>query len=149
MPQASAAKETESPVTGYDLPELFRLGIGIWGGGIVWKVHFLSIALIAEWGCFTGLGEWRWLGITGVAWTIVILSVLMSLACLGVAWLAWDTFKTLNRAPGASPSGEGADVYDRPGNHRSLAKIGLFSGLFFLVIILVQSVPVLFYLTEC
>ncbi len=149
MPQGSAGKESESPLTGYVLPDLFRLGIGIWGGGIVWTVHFLSIALIAEWGCFTGLGEWRWLGVTGVAWVIVMISVLMSLVCLGVVWLAWDTFKNLNRSPASCPSDEVADVYDRPGNHRSLAKVGLFSGLLFLVIILVQSVPVLFYLTEC
>jgi len=75
--------------------------------------------------------------------------VLFSLVCLGVVWLAWGTFKNLQRSPVSSQSGEVADVYDRPANHRSLAKVGLFSGLLFLVIILVQSIPVLFYLTEC
>lgn len=121
-----------------------RLWVGIWGGGIAWTVHFLSAALIAEWGCLTRLSARSLWGITAVAWSIILVSVVMALVAAVVTWVAYGEVLRLN-----SRSDEKNDLYDRLGNRRFMARTGFAASAFFLLIIIAQSLPILFFLSEC
>jgi len=129
-----------SPATTADT----RLWIGVWGGGIAWTVHFLTAALIAEWGCLTGLSAWSLWGMSAVAWSIILVSIAMALVALVVTWVAYSEVLRLNAL-----SDEKSDLYDRLGNRRFMARTGFAASAFFLLIIVVQSLPILFYLSEC
>lgn len=121
-----------------------RLWVGVWGGGIAWTVHFLTAALIAEWGCLTGLSARTLWGMTAVAWSIILVSVVMALVASVVTWVAYREMLCLN-----TPSDEQSDLYDRLGNRRFMARTGFAASSFFLLIIIAQSLPILFFLSEC
>lgn len=121
-----------------------RLWVGVWGGGIAWTVHFLLAAGIAEWGCLTGLSARSLWGMTAVAWSIILVSVVMALIAMAVTWIACYEMRRLNLR-----SDEQSDPYDRLGNRRFMARTGFAVSAFFLLIIIAQSLPILFYLSEC
>jgi hypothetical protein len=119
------------------------LWFGLLGGAAAWTVHFIGCWATAEWGGFSGFDRWKFLGITLVAWIIVALSIVAALVALGATLVACRHYRRLS-----NPRGAGEDLAGKGETNRFLALSGwILSGLF-LLIILVQSVPVLYFLRE-
>ena len=145
MPAGTIPKH-EKPVgdaSGRSVWEQLRFWVGLWGGGILWTLHFLTIALVAEWGGFSGLDARHVVGISVVAWLIILVTVVASGVGAWVMWVAYATYQQASQPATGQPADE---FYDRIGNRRFLAKASWWSSIAFVLIVVVQSVPVLFFL---
>lgn len=114
------------------------LWTGLWGGALAWLVQFIAIWIISEFGCLLAPEREVLPGLTLVAFLVVIVSAL----CLGVAFfstmLAWNARAVLRGAEG-----------ERRGTERFIANAGLLASGLFVVVIIIQAVPVFFYLEQC
>lgn len=118
-----------------------RAWVGLWGGGVVWLLHFLSIWALAEFGCLGPLARPGALGVSVVAWLVLAVTAL-ALALAGAAtWLGWHTERRArSRGAGASDPAEAVAF---------AARVGWVAGALFTFVILIEAVPVLFYLRGC
>lgn len=111
----------------------------LWGGGVAWLVHLLSIWLLAEFGCLGALAEPGPLDVSRVAWLVLAASALCFVAA-GVATLAsWRC----RRHGGDAGAGEDAEAA------RFVSRYGLVANPLFMLIILAQTLPVFFHLSDC
>jgi hypothetical protein len=121
-----------------------RLPLSAWelavcwlGGAIAWLVHLLGAYALAEFGCVAGWQRVAPGGVTAVAWGILALSV------AAVAMSAW-AFSVAARADKRLTR-----VSDPTRTRHFAARSGMWlNGLFF-VIIMAETMPVLFYLRGC
>ena len=123
-----------------------RMGFGLFGGAFAWLIHLIAASIIAEWGCNAGLHRYQFLGITAVAWGVISLSLvalLMAAAATGVVYRLNQKYHDVVE------TGESADVCDAQGTDKFLARVGLWSSALFVFIIAAQSIPILYFLTEC
>lgn len=127
-----------------DIPRItdVTVGLNLIGGGTAWLLHLLLSYLVAEFGCLRGLGEIRILGITAVAWLLILVS-LLTLALAGIAtFVSWRIREKLGRAAeNADEAGDGAKHF--------AARAGLITNGLFFFIILVESLPILYFLHGC
>jgi hypothetical protein len=120
----------------------FRLWFGLLGGALAWLTHFMIAYGVAEFGCVGNLGSYTALGISLVAWVVLV----MSAVTLAIAVLASLTaYRTSNRLVAMKNEGSGtafeAELYT--------AKAGwITSGLFALVIV-VETLPIFYFLQDC
>jgi hypothetical protein len=111
----------------------------IFGGALAWLAHLLGAYAIAEFGCIAGLGKVTLLQITAVAWLLIGLSVVMA----GVAFAAVAV--SLHRRRQVLPVAR-----DRAGTPAMyISRLGFIAGVFFTVVIVAQSIPIIFYLGRC
>lgn len=125
-----------------ETPAVSQTGLwfGLLGGAAAWTGQLLAASLLSEWGCLAGWQERTWQGLSVVAWLILVASLLATLAAVA-ALLASGGI--LRRCSGAAPS-------DAAGaNARFLARAGFYSSALFVVIILAQTLPILFFLGDC
>jgi hypothetical protein len=119
------------------------LMFGALGGAVAWLLHLLAAYLIAEFGCIANLGEVYFLGLTGVAWLILLASFLT----LGLALASTAVALVTHRRMGLHEHQDtGADTL---GNARYLARAGWITSLLFVLIILAQTIPIFYYLRSC
>ena len=103
----------------------------LWGGGIAWMLHLMTVWVAAEFGCISGLGVPGAWGISQVAWLVIGLSGL----CFGLAGLA--SYASWRWCP--RTAGNGAFVY----------RYGIAANPIFMLIIVAQTLPVFFHLKDC
>jgi hypothetical protein len=114
---------------------------GVLGGAAAWTLHLLLAYLIAEFGCVSGRDAGAVAGIALPAFMLLVMSLLMLTMAVAAALAAGLTLRRLDKR---------GDVGERrPATERAMARIGLFASALFAFIILVQSVPILFYLRGC
>lgn len=122
--------------------ETFRLWFGVLGGAIAWLVHLLLSYGIAEFGCVSPFRDAQWLGFSGVAWleaATTVLAVAFAASAIVVA--------QRNKAPWG---GDAEVVQHESSDPRAfMARTGAIASALFLFIILVQALPILFYLRRC
>lgn len=119
-----------------------RLWFGLLGGGVAWMLHLILAWGIAEFGCVSRFHELQWFGQTAVAWAGLTMSLCM-LAMTAIAlWVSQRNERQLLIA---------AVDTSRPSTHprRFIANSGVLANVVFLFIIVVQSLPFLFYLGNC
>ncbi|MCC7420543.1 MAG: hypothetical protein IT428_09690 [Planctomycetaceae bacterium] len=124
------------------LPRVSRgtLWFGTLGGGFAWLGHLMGAYVISEFGCRGGLNRTSWLGMTVVAWMLVALSGAMLLMAVVSTWVARASERRLETA---------RDDWETVRSEADIARAGwMASGLFSLVI-LVQSIPIIYYLKHC
>jgi len=109
----------------------FLLWSCLWGGGVAWLLHFLAIWICAEFGCISGLGVPGMLGISRVAWLVLVLTVVFLMPA-GLAFYA--SWRWCPRQPG-------------PGTF--VSHCGMAANASFMLVIAVQSLPVFFHLRSC
>lgn len=109
------------------------------GGGACWMLHLLLAYVIAEFGCLTGLGEVHFLNVTVVVWLLLLVTVLVLVLAL---WATVSARKTLTRKRSQGETGEGDGEY-------FAARAGFWLNGFFSVVILVESVPLVYFLRAC
>jgi hypothetical protein len=111
------------------------------GGALAWLGHLLGAALMAEWGCLAGWGERRWLGISAVAWGILVLSIAMFVVAVSAIWTGYRLR--------SSVSGGDWSPDESRDTRRFLIETGLRANWIYTFIIVAESIPILFYLSEC
>jgi hypothetical protein len=115
------------------------LWFGLLGGGVAWLAHLLLSYLIAEFGCMSGWGKETWLGVTTLAWLLLAVSFL---TLLGAGLAVYVAFRSKQRLGRSDPSEE-------PASAEYMARAGYITSGVFLFIILVESVPIFFFLQSC
>jgi heme/copper-type cytochrome/quinol oxidase subunit 2 len=118
----------------------WALWFGLWGGGVAWLLHLLLVYGIAEFGCLSGLGQVRAAGITVVAWLLIGASVL-TLLIAGAALLVALRSRDRANAAGQTAPGDDAELF--------VGRAGWIATALFLAIILIQSIPIFFFLKDC
>jgi len=119
-----------------------RLWFGLLGGGVAWMLHLILAWGIAEFGCVSRFHELKLLGLTAVAWAGLTMSLCM-LAITAIAlWVSRRNERQIINA---------AVDTSQPATHprRFIANSGVMANIVFLFIIVVQSLPFLFYLGNC
>lgn len=117
----------------------FQRWFALLGGGVAWTLHLLSAYAIAEFGCLSGLGDW--LGIPVIIWLIAGITLPL-LALSAVATLVGMRYE---RRHGTHE--HAALEADDPGV--SLVRYGIVANALFILTILAQTVPLVFFLRGC
>lgn len=112
------------------------LWFGWWGGAVAWTLHLLTAYAIAEFACVAGAGTRSVLGMSLVAWSLLIAS---GTSCL----LASLAVLAARRAQAFCRQRDGSAT------RCYLANTGLMLSVLFLAIIVVQTVPIFFFLQRC
>jgi hypothetical protein len=116
------------------------LWFGLLGGGVAWLVHFLTIYVVAEFGGVSGWGQSPFLGITVQAWLLLVISLLMTVGAGAAAYVAHRSRRFLRQT---SPT---EDDLERHAAGWHMARAGYVASSLFLFIILVESLPIFFFL---
>lgn len=112
---------------------------GVVGGTLAWLAHLLLAYAVAEFGCALGLQRYVYLGVGAVSWALLGVSAVCLAAAAAAAAAAWR--ETLRARDEGWPDESGWEGW--------ASFLGaVLSGLFF-VIILIQTVPILYYLRDC
>jgi hypothetical protein len=117
------------------------LWFGLLGGGVAWALHFLTAYVLAEFGWVSGWGRSEYLGVTFRAWMLLGVSLLMVLGAGTATFVAWRSRRlmSLNSSQAGNSESEAA---------RYMARAGYITSAMFLFIILVESVPIFFFLQD-
>jgi hypothetical protein len=118
-----------------------RTWFGVFGAAIAWLAHLLLAALVAEWGCIAGWGEIQRGGVTVIVWVIAGLTLVTMILAITATWTARRSLNHLKSGGERTRGDEDTNLF--------LARTGYRAGLMFIVIIIAQAIPILFYLTEC
>ncbi len=118
-----------------------RLSFGLFGPAIAWLVHLVAVAMIAEWGCISGIHESEFLGVTAVAWGVVSVTIVTALVAVAGTWVAFHAYRQQRGSDAERSRDERTDLF--------MSKAGLLAGTLFVLIILVESIPVLYFLAGC
>lgn len=128
-----------------DLRELGKIWFGLLGGAAAWTLHLMGSYAIGEFGCAGALHGVRWLGINATCWILILFSLLAAGVAGASAWMGHLTDREAGRQ--APPGEDGETDERRPilfAGHTGMVMSG-----WFLFIILVQSIPIFFFLQGC
>lgn len=117
----------------------WRLWFALLGGAIAWTGHLMLAYAISEFGCTSGIGRRSVLGVSVVSWMLL----LMSAAMIALAAWAYGT---------AGGVGRGARRTSHPDERSTaeyVAHFGRIANGLFLFIVVIESVPIFFYLERC
>ena len=139
----NSADEIDRSATVGDRPVAdWLLWFGVLGGAIAWLLHLLLSYGVSEFGCVSAFAETRLLGFSGVAWLEAGVSLLALILASGASLIA--------QRNGRYFSGEVDAARLESGDPRVfMARSGVLASRLFVFIILVQTLPILFYLREC
>lgn len=113
------------------------LAFAFFGGAFAWAVHLMLAQFISEWSFVGGIYRRSFLGLSISVW--ILLAAALALTALAAASLGVAIRlrkKASKEDVGPSPSGATADF---------LAAVGILSGIVFVLVILAQSLPLLFF----
>lgn len=117
------------------------LWVGVLGGALAWLVHFLLAYAISEWGCVPPVTDVRAFGMTGTALLLLAVSAVTFAAACAATAVAQRSRHRLH------DHGDAPDAAPHAGPF--MARLGLqLSGLF-AFIILVESIPIFYFLSGC
>lgn len=117
------------------------LWFGLLGGGVAWLIHLILAYVIAEFGCISGWGEILLGGITLVAWLTFGMSLLLLVVAGLVTLIAYRTTEQLARQVRSVP--------EEPLSESYMARAGYITSGVFFIIILVETLPIFFFLRSC
>jgi len=113
----------------------------LWSGAVAWLLHLLLVYGIAEFGCGSGLGDRHVLGISVVAW--LLLAVTLATMVLAVAATVVG-FRSALQSREVEP--------DLSAEHHArlfTARAGAITSGLFAVVIVVQGIPIFFFMKDC
>jgi hypothetical protein len=119
------------------VPRRWALWYGYMGSSIAWLLHLIGAYAIAEFGCVAHRESPRYLGVALVSWMLLgLTAVLMTVASGSLFIAAWNR-RRLGEAIGIAET------------ESFLMRSGTYLGIVFLLIILVQAIPIVYYLEGC
>ena len=121
-------------------PREWRRWFAFLGGGFAWTFHLLSIYAVGEFGCISGMGRITYAGISMVAWMILLLSVIALVIATAAATIGYRDKCRDNVQEPSSPADSGG---------RFLSSFGFLLSSLFVLIIVVETLPVFVYLDGC
>ena len=110
------------------------------GGAVAWTLHLLLAYAVAEFGCVAGLGHTTWIGISIVSWMLLGVSILCTLLAVASFLIANNIGR---RAADLPPDVEHRETAD------FVARFGVIINGLFTFIIVVESIPIFFFLGRC
>jgi hypothetical protein len=111
------------------------------GGSGAWLVHLVSAYAIAEFGCVGRLRQVSFVGLTAVAWLIIGVSLLTLLIALVSTVIAYRSERRRRGGPNADEPESVAET--------EVARTGWITSGLFALVILVESLPIFYYLKDC
>jgi heme/copper-type cytochrome/quinol oxidase subunit 2 len=117
------------------------LRFALLGGGSAWFAHLALAFTIAEFGCLAGLGHVQWTGLSVVAWMLLAMTAVTLAVGVAATWVAWRNRRRLLQSWG--PRSESHEAED------FTARLALVTNATFVVVIVVQTIPIFYYLREC
>ena len=118
------------------------LWFGLLAGAFAWVVHLMGAYAVAEFGCVAGLAQYEFVGVSLVAWLLIGLSVIAALVAAVGTSVALMRYCSLRREePNTSPEIQRALA--------AVARTGLITSGLFLLVIVVESLPIIYYLSNC
>lgn len=113
----------------------------LWAGAVAWLFHLLLVYGIAEFGCRAGWGTRELLGLNWVWWSLLAVTVATLILASSATVVGWRQAR-LSRALAPDLNAE---------HHARLftARAGWITSGLFVVIILVQTIPLFFFLEDC
>jgi hypothetical protein len=129
----------------------WRVWFGLLGGGIAWTFHLLATYAIGEFGCVSNLFAGRgWLGIAGIAWMLIGVSIPAILLAAAATWVAYRDDRQLQAVGAPVREARGEDVGHGMGDTRvAAARTGWIMNAIFLYVILVQCIPIIYWREGC
>ncbi len=132
MPEATRPSTHARPV--------WRRWFAFLGGGFAWTFHLLTIYAIGEFGCVGGWDRASYLGITAVAWMLMIVSVVSVMPAVAATFVAYQDRRRDAQRKEPAEEDEGGEY---------LSRFGFILSALFTLIILVESLPIFAYLHSC
>lgn len=126
-----------------------RLWFGMFGGALPWLVHLVGASIIAEWGCLAGIDRQQLMGITAVAWGVIALSGATLAVALVATWSAYQTWQHYRGDAAGQTAENEPTALDVRGTDAFMARTGLWTSGLFVFIILVESFPIFYFLSNC
>lgn len=114
--------------------------LALFGGALAWLAHLLASYALAEFGCESMLVTYSYLEISAVAWGLLALTVVTATVAGGSALLAFQIQPT--------DRGDNVAATNLVARHYA-ARAGLIADVAFTLVILVESVPIFYYLQHC
>ena len=121
----------------------WRLWFALLGGAAAWAGHLLIAYAVAEFGCVAGLGH---RGIAGAGGVTVLSGLLIGVSAIMTAAAAAALIVS-RRLPGHVPSDSPAT--DDRATREFVARFGVIANGVFLLVIVVESLPIFFYWGRC
>lgn len=118
----------------------WKLWFALLGGAAAWTGHLMLAYVISEFGCTAGLGHRTLFGVSAVSWVLLVMSAAMT-ALAALALL-------VSHGVGRQAQPRVAD----PDDHTTadyVARFGMIANGLFLFIVLIESLPIFFYLGCC
>jgi len=110
------------------------LWFSLLAGPIVYSLHFMLVYFVVEAACVVGLLRFAWLGINGIAWVVVALTILAALLNGLAGVLAYRHWQQRKESEGGT----------RGSYAPFMALVGVSLNALFTVTILVTGLPALF-----
>lgn len=120
------------------IPLRGRLWFALWGGGVAWLLHLLIAYVLGEFGCLSCFGKSMVLGVSILAWLLLLVSFMMLSGAAFSGWLGWHAWNYLKTQ---GPAEENSEL--------ALARTASVANALFFLIILAQTIPIFFFLKEC
>jgi predicted ferric reductase len=138
----SEIKTMNAPDAFRDLISDWMLWFGLLGGAIAWLIHLVLAYAIAEFGCVSPFHDKFLWGFSGVAWLITAVTVM----CLAIA----SASLFLARRSQARFASAVVAMQVEPHDVRVfMSRFGVITSNLFILFIVVQTIPILFYLRGC
>lgn len=116
-------------------------GLVLVGGGAAWFLHLLLAVVLAEFGCVAGWGDIRFGGINLVAWLLLVVTVVSLAAGVAVTILSYRLGGKVALRAEMGDSREGARMF--------AARTAFIANMVFVFVILMESVPIFYFLHDC
>lgn len=114
------------------------LATGLFAPAIIWFLHLFLVSIAAEWGVLSGLDHRRLIGVSMVKWGIAVLSAFAISATLLSLHLFRKYESSMPKTGDSQTTDDNSFVF--------LSSVAFYSGMIFLVVTCVQTIPILFFL---
>lgn len=116
------------------------LWFGVLGGAIAWFVHLVLVYTLAEAACITGFPWFTVLGFHGALLLIVIVTLLTLAVTVASGVVAYWNRQLLDAGGSIPPLNRGAS--------KQMVRSGVYLSVFFVFLILVETLPI-FFMRPC
>ena len=125
------------------LGEISRLHLwfGLLGGALAWTAHLLLAYTVAEFGCVSTFKELSYLGISAVAWLLIGITAIALLVASAATLVAYRSNTRMHARLSESVTENDPRAY--------VAFTGFITSALFTLTIVVESVPIFYYLRSC
>lgn len=117
------------------------LWFGLLGGAAAWTIHLMFAYVAAEFGCVSRFSEHRYLGISSVAWMVLVLTAVTAIASAIATVVAYRSHRRLQGGANGSDPARLAES--------NTARAGILTSAIFTFVILFETIPIFFYLRDC